>query len=123
MSKHDVGYFRQRRRARGIPVREISTAPNSLQQATEPRGVEQLPWPRNLFGEPASIAELLAEAARLPAENADDECPCGCCKEHRNNVSQTLRNPYGSGFDVVYFWSDTCKTRWNRQRMLEPANG
>jgi hypothetical protein len=55
MSKHDAEYFRQRRRARGIPVREMLTAPNFLQQATEPRGVEQLPWPGNLFGEPASI--------------------------------------------------------------------
>ena len=123
MSKHDAEYFRQRRRARGIPVRGIFTAPNSLQQATEPPGVEQLPWPRNLFGEPASIAELLAEAARLPAEIADDECPCGCREEHRNNVSQRLRNPYGRGFDVVYFWSNACKTSWNRERTLESTSG
>ena len=64
MSVHDVEYFRRRRPAQGIPAREPFSAPKFSPQATEPRRLEQLPWPRNLFGELASIAELTAESAR-----------------------------------------------------------
>jgi hypothetical protein len=62
MSTHDVEYFRRRRQAQGVPAREPFSAPKFLRQATEPRRLEQLPWPRNLFGELASIAELMAES-------------------------------------------------------------
>jgi hypothetical protein len=37
-------------------------------------------------------------------------------RKHRHNVTQILPNPYGRGFDVVYFWSAACKSKWNRQR-------
>ena len=50
MSEHDAEYFRHCPRAQGIPERE---------------GLEQLLWPRDLFGDYASIAELMAEAAEL----------------------------------------------------------
>ena len=125
MSKHDAEYFRQRRRAQGIPERDPFSGRKFLQQAIELRRLEQLPWPRNLFGMPASIAELMAMAAQLseqPDNNPDDVCPCGCRREHKHNVSQTLRNPYGRGFDVKYFYSDACKSRWNRERMRREVN-
>jgi hypothetical protein len=124
MSKHDAECFRQRRRALGIPEREPFSAPKFLQRAVELRRLEQLPWPSNLLGVPVSIAELMAEAAQLSAQtdgNRGDVCPCGCRREHKHNVSQTQRNPYGRGFDVMYFWSDACKARWNRERMEQPA--
>jgi hypothetical protein len=63
MSAHDVEYFRQSHRAQGIPAREPFSAPKLPPQATGPRRLEQLPWPRNLFGELAPIAELMAESA------------------------------------------------------------
>ena len=94
--------------------------PTFLKRATELRRLEQLPWPKNLFGEPASIAELLNESTH-GSDKADDLCPCGCRKEHKHNVSQTLRSPYGRGFNVVYFRSDACKTGWNQKRMAEPV--
>jgi hypothetical protein len=115
MSTHDAEYFRQRRRAQGIPERDPFSAPKFLQRATELQRLEQLPWPRNQFGEPASIAELTAESAHA-SEKADAACSCGCRKEHKQNVSQTLRNPYGRGFDVMYFRSEACKNRWNQER-------
>lgn len=65
MSTRDAEYFRERRRAQGIPGRDPFSARKFLQRAVELRRLEQLPWPTNLFGEPASIAELLAEAAQL----------------------------------------------------------
>jgi hypothetical protein len=108
MSTHDAAYVRQRRRAQGIPARDPVFAPRFQQRATELQRLEQLPWPKNLFGEPASIAELMAESTQLSVsagENADGACSCGCRKEHKQNVSQTLRNPYGRGFDVIYFVS------------------
>ena len=123
MSTHDAEYFRQRRRAQGIPEREPFCAAKFLQQATELRRLERLPWPKNLFGEPAAIAELLAEAAQLSDANSDNLCPCGCRREHKHNVSQTLRSPYGRGFDVMYFQSELCKSRWNRERMRRPVLG
>src|SRR5271166_2109163 len=126
MSKHDAEYLRQRRRTQGIPERVPFSAPKFLQRATELHRLEQLPWPSNLFGEPASIAELMAQAAQLSeqaGENPEEVCPCGCRREHKYNVSQTLRNPYGRGFDVMYFRSDACKSRWNQERMRRPASG
>jgi len=90
MSKHDAEYFRQRRRAQGIPERDPFSGRKFLQQAIELRRLEQLPWPRNLFGMPASIAELMAMAAQLseqPDNNPDDVCPCGCRREHKHNGS------------------------------------
>jgi hypothetical protein len=62
MSTHDAEYFRPRRRAQGIPARDLFSAPKFLRRATELECLEQLPWPRNLFGELASIAELMAES-------------------------------------------------------------
>jgi hypothetical protein len=115
----DAAYFRQRRRDQGIPARDPFAAPRFQRRATELQRLEQLPWPRNLFGEPASIAELMAEAAQLSAEaggNADGACSCGCRKEHQHNVSQTLRNPYGRSFNILYFHSEACKSRWNQER-------
>jgi hypothetical protein len=119
MSTHYPEYLRHRRRAQGIPARDPFTAPRFQQRATELPRLEQLPWPRNLFGEPASIAELMAEAAQLSAHasgNADGACSCGCHKEHKPNVSQTLRNPCGRGFDAIYFRSEACKNRWKQER-------
>jgi hypothetical protein len=75
-------------------ARDPFFAPRFQQRATELQRLDHLPWPRNLFGEPASIAELMAEAAH-DGENADDACSCGCRKEHKHNVPQTQRNPYG----------------------------
>jgi hypothetical protein len=77
MSVHrHVEYFRLRRLAQDIPVREPFSAPEFLQPATEPRRLEQLAWPRNLFGELASIAELLAES-EYASEHSDAENPSG----------------------------------------------
>ena len=105
MSTHDAEYFRQRRRAQGMPACDPFSAPRFQQRATELQRMEQLPWPRNLFDELASIAELMAESAHA-GENADGACSCGCRKEHKQNVWQTLWNPHGRGFDVIYFRSE-----------------
>ena len=114
-AEYDAEYFRQRRQARGSPAHDPFCTPNFLQRAIEPRRLEQLPWPRNLFGELTSIAELMAESAHA-GENADAACSCGCRKQHKQNVTQTLRNPYGRGFDVIYFRSEACKNSWNQER-------
>jgi hypothetical protein len=105
MSTHDAEYFRQSHHAQGIPAPEPLSAPKFPQRATEPRRLEQLPWPRNLSGELASIAELMAESAHA-GEKADGACSCGCRKDHEHNVSHTLWNPYGRGFNVIYFRSE-----------------
>lgn len=119
MSEHDAEYFRRRRRAQGIPEREPFSAAKYIKRGSELKGLEQLPWPRDLFGNYASIAALIAEAAELsgPSECRDDVCPCGCRREHRNNVSQTIRSPHGHSFNVVYFCSSACKNKCNREGM------
>jgi hypothetical protein len=68
MSTYDAEYRRHRHLAPGIAVREPLSAPERPRGATEPRRLEQLPWPRNLFGELASIADLMAESE----QKADD---------------------------------------------------
>jgi hypothetical protein len=50
-------------------------APSLPRQATEPRRLRRLPWPRNLFGELATIEELMAEDAKQT-----DRCASGCLK-------------------------------------------
>ena len=115
MYTHDAEYFRQRRRSQRIPERDPLSAQRFQQRAIELQRLEQLPWPRDLFGEPATIRALIAEVADA-AENPDDACSCGCGQEHKQNVTQTLRNPYGRGFDVMYFRSEACKVRWNKER-------
>jgi hypothetical protein len=126
MSTHDAEYFCQRRRKKhGIPPRDPFSAKRLLQRGAELRRLEQLPWPRTLFGEHATIAELLAEAMQFPEQSAelwDDVCQCGCRRKHRHNVSQSLPNPYGRGFDVIYFHSDACKNKWNRERKRSKPN-
>jgi hypothetical protein len=72
MSKRDAEYFRQRHRAQGISVRAPRSAAKFLQRATKLRRLEQLPWPRNLSGELASIADLLAEAAQLSEQSEEN---------------------------------------------------
>jgi len=124
MSKHDKEHGKRRRRAPSICACDAFSAPKFLQRAAELRRMEQLPWPRNPFGEPVTIDELLTEAAQRPGEaveNPEDMCPCGCRKEHQRNVPQTLRNPYGRGFGVIYFRSDACKISWNRERVERQA--
>ena len=86
MSTHDGEYFRQRRQAQGIPARDPFSAPRLQQRSTELQRLQQLPWPRNLFGELVSVAELMAESA-CADENADAACSCGYRKEHKQNVS------------------------------------
>jgi hypothetical protein len=120
MSTHDAEYFRQRRRAQGILARDPLCAPKFLHRATELQSLEQQPWPRNLFGELASITELMAESAHA-GEHTDAACSCRCRKEHKQNVSQTLRSPNGRGFDVIYFRSEACENRWNQER--KPREG
>jgi hypothetical protein len=102
-------YFRQRLRARVVPARD-PFATRLLQRAPELWSLEQLPWPRNLFGELASIAELMAESANA-SEHTGNVCSCGCRAEHKQNVSQKLRNPYGRGFDVICFHLEACENR------------
>lgn len=72
---HDAEYFRQCGRALRITVREPFPASKIPQRTTTLRRLEQMAWPRNQFGEPASIAELVVGAAQLseqPGENLDD---------------------------------------------------
>jgi hypothetical protein len=65
MLTHSAEYFRQRRRAQGIPARDPFSAPKFLRLAVELQRLEQLTWPTNLFGQPATIAELIAGGVQL----------------------------------------------------------
>ena len=71
MSKVDRSYLRQHRLVQDDPAGDLFSVPESAARATEQSRLEQLPWPRNLFGKPASIAELLAEPAQL-SEQIDE---------------------------------------------------
>ena len=124
MPNHHVEYARQRRRSHAIPTEEPFSSQKFLLRAAELRRLEQMPWPMTISGKPATIAELLAVAAQSSeqdGESRDGVCPCGCGKDHKRNVSQALRRPRGCGFDVRYFWSEACKSKWNRGRSTARA--
>src|SRR5215469_11540134 len=117
---HDAESFRQRRRQQGILPRYPLSAPRFHKHGAELRRLEQLPWPRNLFGESATIAELMAEAVQIEqgAQISNQLCPCaGCRREHEHRVSQNLLNPYARGYDIIYSAFDACKSKWNHERM------
>jgi hypothetical protein len=120
MCKQDAEYFRRLRRALGVPERDPFSASKFVKRGFELQRLEQLSWPKNMFGDYASISELMAEAVELSgqgADNTDSVSPCGCQREHNHSLSQTIHNPYGRGFGAVYFWSNACKSKWNRERM------
>jgi hypothetical protein len=125
MSEHDIGYLTHRDRTEDVTAGDPVATVKSLRRAIEPDRLEQLPWPRNLFGDPASIAELLAETMRLSdqfGDNPGETRRCECGRKHKRNVSRTSRNPYGRGFGIIWFWSDACKTRWNQARTRKQSN-
>jgi len=57
MSVRDAEYVQLSHWVHGIPTHDRLS-----RWAIEPRRLEQRPWPRNLFGEPTTIAELMAES-------------------------------------------------------------
>ena len=71
MSKVDREYLRQHRLVQDDPAGDPFSVPEFAHSATEQRRLVQLRWPRNVFCEPASIAELLAEPAQL-SEQIDE---------------------------------------------------
>ena len=109
MFLRDDVYLTDAPRGQDPLVEQQFSTPKLPHRSTEPRRLRQLPWPRNLFGELATIEELMAEAI-----NPNDVCGCGRRGRHRHNVSQTLWD--SSDFDIIWFRSGTCKTRWIRMR-------
>ena len=114
MSRHDNKYLTEAPHDQHILAPGPFSAAELPRQAMEPHGSRHLPWPRNLFGELATIEELMAEAA-----DPNDVCACGCRGRHRHDISRTLWN--SSDFDIIWFRPEVCETRWNRMRRL--ANG
>jgi hypothetical protein len=74
MSSNDAKYFSQHIRAQGTPQCDALTGSRFVRWGIELQRLEQLPWPRNLFGECATIAELLAEDSRPSGQRGDDVC-------------------------------------------------
>ena len=97
MAAHDAEYFRNRRRAQGIEERvNYDRSPHVLAAAEELRALM---------------------AAPLELREREDLCPCGCKQTHRQRVTQTIRSVYGQGWHVLYFSSDSCKSKFNRARV------
>jgi hypothetical protein len=71
MCKDDAGYFNQRDRATRVSSREQFSAPEFRRRASTLHRPDQMPWPTNQFGEPASIVELVVGAAQ-PSERAGE---------------------------------------------------
>jgi hypothetical protein len=95
------------------------TTKRILHQARELRFLEHLPvpdlaWPHDLFAVSRG-AQLLSQLQL----KADGMCRCGCGREHKNRVTQTVHSSRGNGWHVLYFASDTCKTRFNQARAAE----
>jgi hypothetical protein len=75
----DLGNLDGQRIFEGVrPGRPLSQRGAKLQR------LKSLPWPRNLFGEHATIAELLTPTAARGEDDPDDLCACGCGKNIGN---------------------------------------
>jgi hypothetical protein len=120
MSMHDAEYVSQRRRAHEVPPRRLLSAAPSLPHGGGLEPLKSLPWPRNLFGEHATVAELLALRAE---DRPNDLCACGCGREHQRRVPRILPNSDGNGFDFVHFWSVVCESKWTWTRERSQHDG
>jgi hypothetical protein len=123
VSMHDAEYVWRHQWARGIRPHGPLSVPSSLQHGTELQRLRSLAWPRNLFGEHATIEELLAPRMARSEESPDNLCACGCGKEHWQHVSRILPNPHGKGFDLVHFWSIACERRWTWTKGRQQLDG
>ena len=72
MSTHDAEYFRRYHRASTVPLHEPFSVPKFSAESCRTTASEATAWPRNLFGELASIAELMAEqnAGSIPSDKS-----------------------------------------------------
>lgn len=69
-------------------------------------------WPRNSFGHPYNIDELMAGQSEQRQQTLPDLCHCGCKTPHHNLYPLTIRSEHGRGFNVYYFASDAHKAKW-----------
>jgi hypothetical protein len=74
MCSHDAKYFNQSIRTQGTRQCGAPAGSRFVKRGIKLQCLEQLPWPRNLFGECATIAELLAEDSRPSGQLDDDVC-------------------------------------------------
>jgi len=106
------------------PRQDTGFGPKTIARGRELAAMMMLPtidWPPHLFVD----VNKMVSGAKAPTGTLKngDACTCGCGQAHRQNVPQTFPSQYGHGFNVVYFASDRCKTKWNRQRTGSQANG
>jgi hypothetical protein len=64
MYEHDAEYICQYRPAPGVSERDTAPRQKVVERELGFQRPERLSWPRNQFGESATIAELMAEAAQ-----------------------------------------------------------
>ena len=98
--------------------------------------VPDLDWPADLFNHHTPTEEQLAENGRYlaammmepicandlissatmqsakSAKSADSCCACGCGQLHRNNIRHLVRGMFGTGWQTIYFVTDSHKTAW-----------
>jgi hypothetical protein len=113
VSMHSVEIVLQCRWAAGMSPRGPLSVSQTLSGGEGLQRLAALPWPRNLFGDHATIAELLAPSVE---NQRDDLCACGCGREHRQRLPRILPNPDGDGFDLHHFWSVACERTWSRSQ-------
>jgi hypothetical protein len=75
--------------------------------------VPDLLWPHDLFSH-AFMAQPLQQQQKQMRINSDAYCACGCSQEHKHRVTQTM---HGSGWNVLYFASEACKSHFNKARL------
>jgi len=95
---------------------DAGLGPKAQRRGKELRLLESLPmldWPTDLYNRPLTIKQLMAQPLTQQKVTSQDLCACGCGKPHRNNHPQTIRSPYGTGWQLLYFATDACKSRYN----------
>jgi hypothetical protein len=75
-----------------------------------------LEWPADLFAD----ADKLVAVQPLTQQRSgkvEDLCTCGCLQQHKQRVTQTVHSAHGAGWHVLYFASNSCKSKWNKARV------
>jgi peroxiredoxin len=123
MPIHDTIYVSKRQRVPADSSSDRLSISSSRRHETASRRLKSLPWPKNLFGEHATIAELLAPRPPVDEDYLDDLCACGCGEAHQQLVSLILQDPHDAGFDLIHFRSFACSERWTRTNARSRHDG
>lgn len=91
-------------------------------RAAQALPVPELEWPKNLYGHPIAIEDLLrADATYKPppiGKVVKEKDTCHECKQQppKDTIFSTQRSEHGGGWNIFYFCSHKCQATWKGRK-------